>query len=168
MEPLFEVQGVMDENRYHRFYELHISSTPTKAFLIVMAVIMFIIALLSLLTELLFNAIVMVIAGVALLFWPRLISKKYASQMNLTARFMRNKPFTLRFFEDEVAEFTPVGEMHIQYEDIYRVVENETMLLIYISAGQAYVIFKNELTHGNPAALTAFLRTEKHIAYKFV
>lgn len=168
MEPLFEVQGVMDENRYMRFYRLHISATPTKKLMLILSVVMFVIGFLSLWLELFFSAMVMILAGILLLFWPKLTAKKYASQMDLTARYMRNKPFTIRFFEDELAEFTPNGEMHIKYEDIFRVVENEEMLLIYISSAQAFVIFKNELTRGTPAAFTAFLRDVKHIPYRFI
>ncbi len=168
MEPLFEVQGVMDENRYLRFYLLHIAATPAKKLLLGLAVFMFIVGLISLWLELFFGAVVMVAAGIAVLFWPKLTAKKYAAQMDLTARFMRNKPFTIRFFDDELAEFTPNGEMHIRYEDIYRVAENGEMLLIYISSAQAFVIYKNELTRGTPAAFTAFLRDQKHIPYRFI
>ncbi len=168
MEPLFEAQGIINENRYRRFYLLHMQATPTKIVVVVMAVIMFFIALLAMLLEMVGSAVVLLAAGVCLLFWPRLTAKKYGAQMDLTARYMRNKPFTLRFFEDEIAEFTPVGEMHVRYEDVFRVVENAEILLIYISAAQAYVVFKNEITRGDAAALSAFLRYDKHVSYKRV
>lgn len=168
MEPIFEAQGVMDENRYRQFYLLHLQSTPAKTLMTVLAVVMFAISLFSVFFEMAFSAVVMLAAGICLLFWPKLTAKKYGAQMDLTARYIRNKPFTLRFFDDEIAEFTPVGEMHVRYEDVFRVVESADMLLIYISAGQAYVLFKNEITRGDAAALSAFLRNDKHISYKSV
>ncbi len=168
MEPLFEAQGIMNENRYRRFYLLHMQATPTKTVFLAMSVIMIVIALLAASLEMVFSAVIMLLGGICLLLLPKLTAKKYGVQMDLTARYMRNKPFTLRFFEDEIAEFTPVGEKHIRYEDVYRVVESADMLLIYISAAQAYVVFKNELTRGDAAALSAFLRNEKHISYKRV
>ncbi len=168
MEPLFEVQGIMNEHRYRRFYILHMQATPIKTVLVVMAVIMIFVALLAAVLEMVFSAVIMLAAGLCLLFWPRLTAKKYGAQMDLTARYMHNKPFTLRFFQDELAEFTPVGETHIRYEDVFRVVEGADMLLIYISAAQAYVVFKNEITRGDAVSLSAFLRNEKHISYKRV
>ncbi len=168
MEPLFEAQGIMNENRYRRFYQLHMQSSPIKALIITMAVIMIVIGLIAAVLEMVFSAVIMLAAGICILFWPKLTAKKYGAQMDLTARYIRNKPFTLRFFEDEIAEFTPVGEMHIRYEDVYRVIESAEMLLIYISAGQAYVLFKNEMTRGDAASLSAFLCNEKHVSYKMV
>lgn len=168
MEPLFEAQGIMNENRYRRFYLLHMRATPINKVMVVMAVIMFVIALVAAWLEMVGSAVVMLAAGVCLLFWPKLTAKKYGAQMDLTARYMRNKPFTLRFFEDEIAEFTPVGETHIRYEDVFRIVESGDMLLIYISAAQAHVVFKNELTRGDAVALSAFLHGQKHISYKRV
>lgn len=166
MEPLFETQGIMTEERYRRFYLLHTQTTPLKAIVIIMSVLLFVLAAFSLLMEMSGSMIVLVSAGVCLLFWPKLAAKKYASQMDVTARYMRNKPFTLRFFADEIAEFTPIGEQHIRYEDVYRVVENQDTMLIYISASQAFVVFKSEMTRGTAQGLSVFLRCDKHLTYK--
>lgn len=171
MEPIYEATGRMTKERYRRFFEIHSRVTKQTTVYAVCAVVCLIVGIFLWFpadTFLRVMSFIMLVFAVFFFLYPRIAGEQYASAMEKTGKGQMNLPFTLRFFENELAEFTPKGELHLRYDEIYRVVETRDAIVIYLNGAQAFTLFRTELTRGEAARLISFLRFQKQVAYKFV
>lgn len=168
MEPIYEATGRMTKERYRRFFDINCRVTKQVPIYSICAVVFLLLSVPMWYFVHIATACILVVFAVFLFLFPRLAGKQYASMMEKTAKGQIDLPFTIRFFENEWIEFTPKGETHQRYEDIYRVVETQDAVVIYISTAQGYILYRTDFTRGEAAHLLCFLRFQKRVAYQFI
>ncbi len=167
MEPLFEVQGIMDDDHFRCFQRTVFQGTMQKAYR-TLTVVLYAVAVLSLLMQDFLIAFSLAVLATFFLLFPKINEKTFIKQMRETSKVSYMKPYTIRFFEQDFTEFTPNGQQTVAYHEIYRVFESEEAFVILISAAQGYVIKKSEFTRGRAEAFSHFLRMQQRVNYKFV
>ena len=168
MEPLFEIQGVQEKEQYLRLNAALSRENKLSLLCYVLAAMMFVLMILTIWSGEIFSAVFTCGAGIFLLFMPKMSVKGAIKQLEEKANIFYGNPFTIRFFEDEIIEFTPYSEVHVPYAMVYRVLETEEDIFVFIAPSQAICIRKNEVQRGSAHVLVRFLREYKYIPYKFV
>ncbi len=168
MEPMFEAQGVQNDDAFRRFNWAVMRDNKVLPLFRAGTVLFFVAAGISvLISEFLSFALCLCIA-IFLMIMPKHSIESVIKDMDQRKSIAYRQPFTIRFFEEELMEFTPYNDSRIPYTMIHRVLETAEDVYIFTSPTQALIVQKADITKGTPSALSAFLRDEKNIAYRFI
>ncbi len=168
MEPLFEVQGIQSDDGFRRFNWATMRYQKVLTLFRVMTTLLFIGAVVSLLLGEFFSLVLCLVFGIFFLIFPKYNIEATIKDMDKKPSISYRQPYTIRFFEEEMLEFTPYNDGHIPYTMLHHVLESAEDIYLFTSSTQAFVVCKADITKGTPSALTAFLRDEKHIPYTFI
>ena len=168
MEPLFEAEGVLNKELYTRLQLAAFRENKTQVLAYVMAGVLFLLALISAATEALIAFALCVVAGIFLLLLPKISIGSAVRQLEEKTCVHFNHPFTVRFFENEMIEFTPYTETRVPYTMLHHVLETERDLFIFTGPAQAVCIPKSVIKRGSPQVLVRFLREYRGVPYKSV
>ena len=80
---------------------------------------------------------------------------------------MQNLPYTIRFFEGHLVEYSPRGETAIGYKELHHVLDSRRLLMLYISPNQAFLADKTQIS---PEQLSAVLQIlyNNGVKYKYI
>lgn len=168
MEPLFEVQGIQTDEGFRRFNWATMRDQKTLAVFRAMTALLFVGAVIGLLISEFLSVVVCLVFAIFFLIFPKYSIEAAIKDMDKKPGISYRQPYTIRFFEDEMVEFTPYNDGRIPYTMIHRVLETAEDFYIFTAPSQAFIICKADMTKGTPSALTAFLRDMQHIPYKFI
>lgn len=174
-EPDFVVESVLTEELYTRFNRVHIKANGIKKRFLIYGVLALALGLLNVLLAVfivdrrnLLLGIMMMLLGAFLVvylpFSPRISSRALLK----TAKGMVGRSHSLCFYADRLTEYTSRSQLTTYYEELYKVVESDELVLLYINKIQAHILDKSGFRKGTPEALTAYLRGTWHVPYKRV
>lgn len=168
MEPLFEVQDVFDREQFLKLNAAVQRENKTSALFYTLAVILLIIAVFGIISKEFLTVFLCVVFALLFFMLPKTGINSSLKQLEEKPNIMFGQPCTLRFFEDEMIEFTPYSEMHVPYTMIDRVLETQDGIYFFVTPTQAHCIRKYAFSKGNAADLITFLRGYKSVPHKFV
>lgn len=175
-EPEFVVEEVLTEDLYIRFNRIHLKATGMRRMFTIFGAVFIVIGLFGLLTKIfseadggdLFPIVWILILGLFLVVFMRFAPKISSRAMLKTAKGLIGRPYALWFYADKMVEYSPRGQKWYPFAELYKVVESDDLLLLYINRAQAHVFEKSYFRKGTPEALTAYLTEVCHVPYKRV
>ena len=110
---------------------------------------------------------IVLLIGLVIYIWYRLIrpvirTEKDRKSPKLSGNFINTYKFYKNYFNVE----NPEGKAQIFYFKLYRVVETNQYIYIYISRENAFIVSKNGFTNGNPREFSKFIKKKVLFKYK--
>lgn len=168
MEPIFEVRSVLDVCAYERMHRVMMRLQHMGALYGTFAGLFFFLSLVLMTLDSWVLAILLLALGVFLIVLMVTSPKTMAKRAFETNRFAANLPYTVRFFAEDILDFTPKSEERIRYDELYRVVRTADALFLFISDSKAIVLPFAAFTRGTAQGLFQYLCMEKRVPYKII
>ncbi len=174
-EPAFVVEYVLSEELYVMYNQVNMKANGIKKRFLIYGVLALALGLLNVLLavfivdrrNLLLGIIMMLLGAFLVVYLP--FSPRISSRALLkTAKGMVGRSHSLCLYADRLTEYTSRSQLTTYYGELYKVVESDELVLLYINKIQAHILDKSGFRKGTPEALTAYLRGTWHVPYKRV
>ena len=166
MEPLFEVKTVLTEPLYRECCRLRMRRNPAKFVSFGAGILLLGLGLFWLVAEAQpFVAVLAFLAAVFMFFYPKLLEHMTATRMLKSMKSTIGYPLTVRFYDTCFTQTSAYGEARIPYADLYRIREDDGLILLFINRIQMAVIDKRRIPAGMAGKIVEHIRSQSAVPY---